>query len=142
MISRVSEQTRQVAGLRQPPVPGTVRGRFSSDTFSELDLAMAEIPFPATQMVCIANKRCCFCLIFWKQGQKTFIFLTSCKKQKLKSVKTEPKLQQSPVSRGPGGAGPGAGVRGEGCWASPAHSWTSGQVLWGDCPDTVGNETD
>lgn len=117
LLSDTPRLRADTAGGRPPTafsLLDCVRGRFFSDTFYGLELAMAEVPFPATQMVCMANKRCCFCLIFWKQGQKAFTFLTSCKKQKLKSVKMEPKLQQSPVSRGPGGAGPGAGVRGEG----------------------------
>ena len=37
-------------------------------------------------------------VFFWEQGQKAFMSLTSCKKQKLKSVKMEPKLQQRQVS--------------------------------------------
>lgn len=71
-------------------------------------------------VACISSK-CCFCFIFWKQGQKTFMFLTSCKKQKSKSVKMEPKLQQQQVSK-PWVSGLGA--------STPSSFINSATVSW------------
>ena len=71
-------------------------------------------------VACISSK-CCFCFIFWKQGQKTFMFLTSCKKQKSKLVKMEPKLQQQQVSK-PWVSGPGA--------STPGSFISSATVSW------------
>ena len=71
-------------------------------------------------VACISSKWC-FCFIFWKQGQKTFMFLTSCKKQKSKLVKMEPKLQQQQVSK-PWVSGPGA--------STPGSFISSATVSW------------
>ena len=88
-----------------------------------------------TQRPYISSK-CCFCFIFWKQDQKTFMFLTSCKKQKLKSVKMEPKLQQQQVSK-PWVSGLGASTPGP--FINPATvSWAT--FLARRCGLTLGRQ--
>lgn len=121
----------QVTVILQPSVTGIVRGHLSSDTFWLLEFAMAKVTSATKQMACLSDK-CCFCLIFWKQGQKTFIFLTSCKKQKLKSAKMEPKLQQSQVS--PSHVAGLIVTSGSTC--APVHASASGQAPEGHHRET------